>query len=316
MRLETVPHCWVVPSMAKVPISRSVALGWHHRRRSEVSIGLDLSSPSNVGRDFLFRRLRAQTSFCSTPLHRPSNTEHAPASRDDRPNLEAHLLTTHEQMLLESLVVIAFVILLAYFLKRNRSEEEMPLIIEDSRVEDPRKTSKAVVLHSKSGPYTVVHDWPRPRIGPKELLIKVHAIGLNPIDWKCVAYGFGIHSTPWISGRETAGVVEEVGLEVPDFRKGDRVFVTSTNYRDIRTSTFQEVNSYLSNAFRIEVVRKLTRVLSTLQHSHSTWADCRNGFLSKKVQLLESVLWRRRQHCLTAWKFPARPFDDRILHGY
>lgn len=109
----------------------------------------------------------------------------------------------------------------------------------------PIKPARAFVLFSKSGPYTLVNDWPRPRISSKELLIKNRAIGLNPIDWKCVAYGFGVHSVPWISGREAGGTVEEIGSEVPGFQKGDRVWVASTNYRDNRTSTFQEVGEML-----------------------------------------------------------------------
>ena len=104
------------------------------------------------------------------------------------------------------------------------------------------KHSRAAVLHSKSGPYTVVNDWPRPQISSKELLIRTRAIGLNPIDWKCVVYGFGVHAIPWISGRDAAGIVEEVGSEVQGYQIGDRVFLASTNYRDNRTSTFQEVS--------------------------------------------------------------------------
>ena len=104
------------------------------------------------------------------------------------------------------------------------------------------KHSRAAVLYSKSGPYTVVNDWPRPQISPKELLIRTRAIGLNPIDWKCVAYGFGVHKIPWISGRDAAGIIEEVGSEVQGYQIGDRVFLASTNYRDNRTSTFQEVS--------------------------------------------------------------------------
>ena len=107
---------------------------------------------------------------------------------------------------------------------------------------EKHRASKALILFSKSGPYTVVHDWPRPKIKATELLIKVRSIGLNPIDWKCVTYGFGVHSLPWISGREASGTVEEIGSDVCGFSKGDRVFIASTNYRDNRTSAFQEVS--------------------------------------------------------------------------
>lgn len=111
----------------------------------------------------------------------------------------------------------------------------------DDLVRPPALMSTAAILQSKKGPYTVVDDWPRPSIAPNEVLVKTHAIGLNPIDWKCVTFGFGVHSIPWVSGREAAGIVVQVGADVLSVRKGDRVVVTSTNYRDIRTSTFQEV---------------------------------------------------------------------------
>lgn len=65
---------------------------------------------------------------------------------------------------------------------------------------------------------------------------------LNEVDWKSNVYGFAIYSYPWINGRECAGRVVEIGSEVDNERLklGDRVFVASSNYRDIRTSSFQE----------------------------------------------------------------------------
>lgn len=89
--------------------------------------------------------------------------------------------------------------------------------------------------------YTIHTNWPRTVPQAKEILIRNVSIGINPIDWKSIAYGFGIHSYPWINGRESAGIVEEIGEGVTRFKKGDRVLHASTNYRDIRTSTYQEV---------------------------------------------------------------------------
>ena len=108
------------------------------------------------------------------------------------------------------------------------------------------RSSKALVLYSKSGPYTLSIGQPHPQISERELLIRNRCVGLNPIDWKCVSYGFGIHTLPWISGRECAGQVEEVGNEVKGWKRGDRVWVCSTNYRDNRTSTYQDVGVLIS----------------------------------------------------------------------
>jgi NADPH:quinone reductase-like Zn-dependent oxidoreductase len=101
--------------------------------------------------------------------------------------------------------------------------------------------TKALLLRSSSGPYELTDAWPRSSPSHGEVLIRNVCIGLNPIDWKSVDYGFGIHHLPWINGRESSGIVELVGPGVTRFKPGDRVFAPSTNYRDNRTSSFQEV---------------------------------------------------------------------------
>ena len=139
---------------------------------------------------------------------------------------------------------VFFTTLVAILLYRLRFHSSIPgeAPIPKAPLETgPSRHAKAVILRSKKGPYILVHNNPRPQISSKEILIRNKAVGLNPIDWKCVTYGFGVHKIPWISGRESAGEVEEVGADVNDFRVGDRVWVASTNYRDNRTSTFQEV---------------------------------------------------------------------------
>lgn len=81
-----------------------------------------------------------------------------------------------------------------------------------------------------------------PLTGPKgyEVLVKNYYVGLNPIDWKGKKYGFGIYHFPWINGRESAGVVADVGEKVSNLKVGDEVIVCSTSYRENKTSTFQE----------------------------------------------------------------------------
>jgi NADPH:quinone reductase-like Zn-dependent oxidoreductase len=79
---------------------------------------------------------------------------------------------------------------------------------------------------------------PHPQLGPHEILLRTKAVGLNPIDWKTVAYKFCMPSLPWINGRECAGVIEAVGTAVESLRIGQRVW-TSTYYRDRRAGCFQ-----------------------------------------------------------------------------
>jgi NADPH:quinone reductase-like Zn-dependent oxidoreductase len=69
-------------------------------------------------------------------------------------------------------------------------------------------------------------DIPKP--GPGELLVKVKAAALNPVDWKIQHGFFPIGSPlPLILGTDIAGDVEEVGEGVTKFSKGDRVYVMS-----------------------------------------------------------------------------------------
>ncbi|THU82645.1 GroES-like protein [Dendrothele bispora CBS 962.96] len=59
-----------------------------------------------------------------------------------------------------------------------------------------------------------------------EILVKVEASALNPVDWKVQDYGLFIpdESYPAILGLDVAGEVEDVGEGVSGFKKGDRVF--------------------------------------------------------------------------------------------
>ncbi|MFI5938714.1 NADP-dependent oxidoreductase [Streptomyces uncialis] len=65
-------------------------------------------------------------------------------------------------------------------------------------------------------------DVPEP--GPNELLVRVHAAGLNPTDWKHRASGAFLGTPPFVLGWDVSGVVETVGTGVTLFRAGDDVF--------------------------------------------------------------------------------------------
>ncbi|KAJ9605869.1 hypothetical protein H2200_009718 [Cladophialophora chaetospira] len=71
----------------------------------------------------------------------------------------------------------------------------------------------------------VVATAPFPDLAANELIIKNHALAINPVDWKIQASGgFGL-SYPAILGEDVAGEVLEVGKNVKGFKKGDRVIV-------------------------------------------------------------------------------------------
>ena len=69
-------------------------------------------------------------------------------------------------------------------------------------------------------------DAKRPEPKDNEVLIKVHAAAVNPVDWKIrdgLGEMFGL-KFPIILGCEIAGTVEEVGGDVGNFKRGDAVY--------------------------------------------------------------------------------------------
>ena len=68
-----------------------------------------------------------------------------------------------------------------------------------------------------------VETVPVPKIGPGELLVRVHTCGICGTDLKKIASGS--HSAPRIFGHETSGVVAAAGEGVSQFKAGDRVVV-------------------------------------------------------------------------------------------
>ncbi len=64
----------------------------------------------------------------------------------------------------------------------------------------------------------------RPDPGPSQLLVRVHAAGLNPTDWKHRAEGMFLGSPPFVLGWDVSGVVEAIGTGVTLFKPGDEVF--------------------------------------------------------------------------------------------
>ncbi|WP_374684298.1 NADP-dependent oxidoreductase [Streptomyces sp. ODS05-4] len=68
---------------------------------------------------------------------------------------------------------------------------------------------------------------PHPKVGPGEVLVRVRAAAVNPVDWKIMAGGLApLMDTvfPVVPGWDVAGVVERVGIDAPEFAAGDEVF--------------------------------------------------------------------------------------------
>lgn len=98
-------------------------------------------------------------------------------------------------------------------------------------------SQKALLLPEKQAAFKV-GEWPLTKPGPGEVLVKIHAAGLNPADWKIQKYGVVVEKFPATSGMDGAGVVEELGEGVTVLKKGDRVLVAGGFFP--MHGTFQE----------------------------------------------------------------------------
>ncbi|HEX6963858.1 MAG TPA: galactitol-1-phosphate 5-dehydrogenase [Lacipirellula sp.] len=73
-----------------------------------------------------------------------------------------------------------------------------------------------------------VVDFPRPEMGPREVLVRVGACGICGSDVHGYDGSTGRRIPPLVMGHEAAGVIEQVGQDVRDFAIGDRVTFDST----------------------------------------------------------------------------------------
>lgn len=95
------------------------------------------------------------------------------------------------------------------------------------------QTMQAIQIHSYGGPEQLkLEQAPRPVPRAGEVLVRVYAAGVNPIDWKIrqgLMKDFQPVTFPYIPGIEIAGVVEEPGPGVTDFEVGQAVYGKSAN---------------------------------------------------------------------------------------
>jgi len=87
---------------------------------------------------------------------------------------------------------------------------------------------KALVLEEYNK--LVYRDWPDPEIADNEVLVRVRAAGICGSDVHGMDGSTGRRIPPVIMGHEAAGVIEDIGKDVKDFTKGERVTFDSTIY--------------------------------------------------------------------------------------
>jgi NADPH:quinone reductase-like Zn-dependent oxidoreductase len=101
-----------------------------------------------------------------------------------------------------------------------------------TRIERPRQHPTATMLaarmHSYGDPTGVkIEQAPLPEPGPRQVLVRVKATGVNPLDWMIAegkARSWLDHRLPLVLGWELAGTVEKLGADAGRFKVGDEVF--------------------------------------------------------------------------------------------
>ena len=89
-----------------------------------------------------------------------------------------------------------------------------------------KPTMKAIVIHEYGGPEVLKYeDIPQPEPKDDQLLIRIIAAGVNPVDGMIRSGMFnGNRAFPIILGGDVAGVVEKIGSRITKFKVGDPVF--------------------------------------------------------------------------------------------
>jgi NADPH:quinone reductase-like Zn-dependent oxidoreductase len=112
-------------------------------------------------------------------------------------------------------------------------------------------TMKAVVLNEYGGPEVLKYqDAPRPEAKDNEILIRVIAAGVNPVDGMVRAGMFAKYSKsafPMVLGYDVAGIVEKAGAKIDKHKPGDAVYAyiglkEGGGYAEYAVATDKEVS--------------------------------------------------------------------------
>jgi len=88
-------------------------------------------------------------------------------------------------------------------------------------------------------------ELPRPVPGEYDLLVRVHAVSMNPVDTKIRSPKPRVEAQPKVLGYDAAGVVEAVGTAIVGFRPGDRVYYAGNVTRSGSNAEYQLVDAQL-----------------------------------------------------------------------
>jgi NADPH2:quinone reductase len=94
---------------------------------------------------------------------------------------------------------------------------------------DQESPMKAIRVHAFGEPDVLkLEDVPDPTPGPGQVLLRVKAIGVNPVETYVRAGKYGPKQFPYTPGADCAGVIERVGEGVTPWKPGDRAYSAAT----------------------------------------------------------------------------------------
>ena len=110
---------------------------------------------------------------------------------------------------------------------------------------------KAIRVTAHGGPEVLkVEEVAKPVPVAEQVLVRIHAIGVNPVDTYIRAGAYSISNLPYTPGFDAAGIVEEVGPGVTRFKTGDRVYTSATasgSYAEYAVCNIQTVHPLPAN---------------------------------------------------------------------
>ena len=123
--------------------------------------------------------------------------------------------------------------------------------------------------------YFVDLDLPVPVPGPRDLLVRVRAVSVNPVDLKIRARRPASPDAPVVLGFDAAGVVEAAGPEVELFRPGDEVMYAGSVLRPGSNAALQCVDERIAGTkpARLSFAEATSLPLTALT-AHELFFDC------------------------------------------
>jgi NADPH2:quinone reductase len=112
---------------------------------------------------------------------------------------------------------------------------------------------KAIQVQEFGGPEVLrLEDAPTPQPGPGQVLVRMHAAGVNPVETYIRAGTYArLPELPYTPGNDGAGVVEQVGPDVTEFKTGDRVYTAgslSGTYAEFALCKTDQIHPLPANA--------------------------------------------------------------------